>query len=131
MNKAVPFLEKMFFKNNVNKIRQTIIGYLKEEGIETELTDGVIIVILDELHYGIHFDLENDYPKCNIVFGLKSEDYETLELYQKTFIADKLTSEREKDYLVEFTITTSGRLYVSKIEEIVKRDPSANKPAGN
>ena len=49
----------------------------------------------------------------------------------KTFIADKLTSEREKDYLVEFTITTSGRLYVSKIEEIVKRDPSANKPAGN
>lgn len=65
MNKAVPFLEKMFFKNNVNKIRQTIIGYLKEEGIETELTDGVIIVILDELHYGIHFDLENDYPKCS------------------------------------------------------------------
>ena len=71
MNKAVPFLEKMFFKNNVNKIRQTIIGFLKEEGIETELTDGVIILILDELHYGIHFDLENDYPKCNIVFGLE------------------------------------------------------------
>lgn len=47
----------------------------------------------------------------------------------KTYIADKLTSEREKDYLVEFTITTSGRLYVSKIEEVVKRDPSA-KPAG-
>ena len=95
MNKAVPFLEKMFFKNNVNKIRQTIIGYLKEEGIETELTDGVIIVILDELHYGIHFDLENDYPKCNIVFGLKSEDYETLELYQKTFIADKVNTDGE------------------------------------
>ena len=48
----------------------------------------------------------------------------------KTYIADKLTSEREKDYIVEFKITTSGRLYVSKIEEVVKRDPSA-KPAGN
>lgn len=48
----------------------------------------------------------------------------------KTYIADKLTSERDKDYIVEFTITTSGRLYVSKIEEVVKRDPSA-KPAGN
>ncbi|WP_459203509.1 type IV conjugative transfer system protein TraE (plasmid) [Ralstonia pseudosolanacearum] len=46
----------------------------------------------------------------------------------KTYIADKLTSEPEKDYLVEFTVTTSGRLYVSKIEEVVKRDPS--KPAG-
>jgi conjugal transfer pilus assembly protein TraE len=49
----------------------------------------------------------------------------------KTFIADKLTSERDKDYLVEFTVTNSGRLYVSKIEEIVKADRSANKPAGN
>lgn len=42
----------------------------------------------------------------------------------KTYIADKLTSERDKDYIVEFTVTTSGRLYVSKIEEVVKRDPS-------
>lgn len=46
----------------------------------------------------------------------------------KTYIADKLTSERDKDYLVEFTVTISGRLYVSKIEEIVRRDPS--QPAG-
>ncbi|WP_338911973.1 type IV conjugative transfer system protein TraE [Mycetohabitans rhizoxinica] len=46
----------------------------------------------------------------------------------KTYIADKLTSERDKDYLVEFNVTVSGRLYVSKIEEIVKRDPS--KPTG-
>lgn len=46
----------------------------------------------------------------------------------KTYIADKLTSERDKDYVVEFTVTSSGRLYVSKIEEIVKRDTS--KPAG-
>lgn len=40
----------------------------------------------------------------------------------KTFIADKLTSERDKTYLVNFTITTSGRLYVSKIEEFAKDD---------
>ena len=43
----------------------------------------------------------------------------------KTFIADKLTSERDKDYVVEFIITTSGRLYVSKIEEVIKSDPAA------
>lgn len=42
----------------------------------------------------------------------------------KTYIADKLTSERDKDYLVEFSITTSGRLYVSKIEEFLGRDPA-------
>ena len=95
MNKAVPFWKKMFFKNNVNKIHQKIMDYMKEEGIEAELADGMIIVTLDELHYGIHFDLENDYPKCDIGFRLKSEDYETLELSQKTFIADKVNTDEE------------------------------------
>ena len=47
----------------------------------------------------------------------------------KTYIADKLTSERDKDYLVEFSVTTSGRLYVSKIEEFLGRAPA--QPAGS
>lgn len=47
----------------------------------------------------------------------------------KTYIADKLTSERDKDYLVEFSVTTSGRLYVSKIEEFLGRNPA--RPAGS
>lgn len=47
----------------------------------------------------------------------------------KTYIADKLTSERDKDYLVEFSVTTSGRLYVSKIEEFLGRSPA--RPAGS
>lgn len=38
----------------------------------------------------------------------------------KTFIADKLVSDTPRDYSVKFLITTSGRLYVTKIEEIVK-----------
>lgn len=47
---------------------------------------------------------------------------------RKTFIADKLTSQLDKVYLVQFSVTSSGRLYVSKVEEVVKRD-SAAKPA--
>lgn len=46
----------------------------------------------------------------------------------KTFIADKLVSESPRDYVVKFLITTSGRLYVTKIEEIVKTE-SASGPA--
>ncbi len=48
---------------------------------------------------------------------------------RKTFIADKLTSQTEKTYIVQFSLTTSGRLYVSKIEEMVKRDAAASKHA--
>ncbi len=39
----------------------------------------------------------------------------------KTFIADKLTSERDKEYLVQFHLTVSGRLYVLTIKEIIKQ----------
>ena len=46
----------------------------------------------------------------------------------KTFIADVLTSERDKEYSVEFNITSSGRLYVLNVKEVVKPDPA--KPVG-
>ena len=46
----------------------------------------------------------------------------------KTFIADVLTSERDKEYSVEFNITSSGRLYVLNVKEVVK--PDSAKPAG-
>ena len=42
----------------------------------------------------------------------------------KTYIADKLTSERQKEFLVEFISNISGRLYVAKVQEIVKSDPA-------
>ena len=42
----------------------------------------------------------------------------------KTFIADVLTSERDKEYAVEFNITSTGRLYVLNIKEVVKPDPA-------
>lgn len=60
-----------------------------------------------------------------------SEKAKTVEVMgqMKTYIADKLTSQHDKSYLVQFNITTSGRLYVSKVEEVVKRDSSAVKPA--
>ena len=42
----------------------------------------------------------------------------------KTFIADVFTSERDKEYTVDFNITSSGRLYVLKVQEVVKHDPA-------
>jgi conjugal transfer pilus assembly protein TraE len=43
----------------------------------------------------------------------------------KTYIADQLTSEREREYLVEFVINTSGRTYVSKVQEVQARVAAA------
>lgn len=45
----------------------------------------------------------------------------------KTYIADALTSTRDKEYLVQFTNTNSGRLYVLKVQEVLKADPAARR----
>lgn len=45
----------------------------------------------------------------------------------KTYIADTLTSTVDKEYRVDFTITSSGRLYVLNAKEIVKTDPAARR----
>jgi len=41
----------------------------------------------------------------------------------KTFIADTPTGERDKEFLVEFNITSSGRLYVLSVKEVVTAEP--------
>lgn len=46
----------------------------------------------------------------------------------KTYIADVLTSNVPKEFLVEFTINSSGRLYVHDVQEVVK--PDRARPAG-
>ena len=50
----------MFFKSNINRIRKAVIGYLIEEGFKAEMENGLIVVDLDEWHYIIDFDLENE-----------------------------------------------------------------------
>jgi conjugal transfer pilus assembly protein TraE len=47
----------------------------------------------------------------------------------KTYIADVLTSTRDKEYVVDFYITSSGRLYVANVQEVVKPDPAASRPS--
>lgn len=50
----------------------------------------------------------------------------------KTYVADTLTSDREREYLIEFNVTAAGRLYVVSLQEVVKPDPArpAGQPAG-
>jgi conjugal transfer pilus assembly protein TraE len=46
----------------------------------------------------------------------------------KTYIADVLTSEKDKEYQIEFDITSSGRLYVVRVQEVAKPEPAGRSP---
>ena len=46
--------------------------------------------------YRIDFDLEGEYPRCIISYQVANEDYQALQLSQKTFIADKVNTDEER-----------------------------------
>ncbi len=101
MVRSVSTWKKLLFKNNIRKIRKTIMDYLKEEGIKAVMENGLMVVGLDECYYSIDFDLDGEYPKCEIVFKIKDEGYAALELSQKTFIADKINTDEERHSVVK------------------------------
>ena len=94
MNRTIiPFWKRMSFRHNINKIRQAVVSYLKGEGIQAEVKDGMVQVKFEDFYYTVEFDLEDDYPRCDLTFQVKDEDYAALELSRKTFIADKANTD--------------------------------------
>lgn len=115
MNKAVlSFWEKFRFRCNINKIRKSIMEYLTNEGIENKLVKGSIQVTYEDYKYAVDFNLDKEYPCCNITFEIADEDYQALELSDKTFIADKVNTEEEHHSVVKCyndSISVETRFY--------------------
>lgn len=102
MNKAVtPFWKNIFFRNNINKIRKVVIHYLINEGIEAQIKDGIIQITLKDHQYEVEFDLENEYPRCDITYEFESEKYENLKPSQKMFIADRVNTYEDRHSIVK------------------------------
>lgn len=97
MNKVtISFWDKLFFKRNIRKIRKALLNYLSEEGIEYQMVDGDIRMIWKESVYVIHFDMNYEYPLCEISYHVGDDDYQALEVSQKTFIADKVNTDKAR-----------------------------------
>lgn len=77
------------------------MDYLEGEGIKVKLENGLLVVELDEYYYSIDFNLDGEYPQCEIMFKLKHEVYGALEISQKTFIADKLNTDADRHSVVK------------------------------
>lgn len=97
MNKIITsFWDKLFFKRNIRKIQKALLNYLSEEGLKYQVVDGDIRMIWEECVYRIHFNMDNEYPQCEIFYSAGDEDYQALELSQKTFIADKVNTDENR-----------------------------------
>lgn len=88
------------------------MDYLQKEGLKCELSDGDVIFEFNESRFNVSLATEEQYAECTITYRCADEDYERLELDDKTFIADKVNTDMENHATV-FTFNDSIQVTTS------------------
>lgn len=95
LRKMNGFWKSFSFVGNPCKMRNALMEYLQEESLKCQLEDGIVIFEFNECHFNTQFNLYNGFTECEIYYQCGGEDYEALEMQDKTFIADKVNTEME------------------------------------
>ena len=95
LRKVTSFWRKLFFMSNVCKMRKSLMEYLQEEGLKCELSDGEIAFEFNDCQFSASIDARQDYGECFIYYEYTDEDYEKLDMDDKTFVADKVKTDFE------------------------------------
>ncbi|GEM_PF-2123705 len=94
LRKSTSFWRSLFFMDNVSKMRKCLMGYLEEEGIRCELVDGNIIFEFNGNPFTTSFVVNDGFSECFINFYFENDNYEKLNLSDKTYIADKVNADK-------------------------------------
>ena len=78
---------------NVSKLRKTAIDYFKSEGIACEIKDGELLFKFNDSIYTLQLGTGDDYAECAIVYECNADEYLSLDLTDKTFVADKVNTD--------------------------------------
>jgi len=100
LRKATSFWKSLFFMGNVSKMRKCLMAYLTEEGLKCELVDGDVIFEFNDCHFSTSFVVNDDFSECLISYRCEDEDYEKLDMADKTFMADKVNTDMENHAIV-------------------------------
>ena len=87
------FFSGFSFVKNVSKLRKTAIDYFKSEGIKCEVKDGELLFWFKDNVYTLQLCEGDDYAECGIVYECNAEEYASLDLTDKTFVADKVNTD--------------------------------------
>ncbi len=89
-NKVNGFWESMSFTQNPFKMRMALSDYLFKEGLKCSIEDGLCYIEYEEHQYKAIFSPHNNFAECLILLQIENDDYDSLDLSDKTYIADKV-----------------------------------------
>lgn len=112
LSRATNFWRSFSFVGNTSKMRKALIAYLQDEGLKCDLSDGNVLFEYNDSLFVAAFASEEDYAECTILYRCTDEDYEKLDLADKTFMADKVNTDMENHATVlayndSFHVSTS------------------------
>ena len=81
------------FTSNISKLRKAAMDYFASEGIACEIKDGELLFKFNDSIYTLQLGSGDDYAECAIVYECNAEEYTSLDLTDKTFIADKVNTD--------------------------------------
>ena len=81
------------FTSNITKLRKVAMEYFASEGIACEIKDGELLFKFNDSIYTLQLGTGDDYAECAIVYECAADEYVSLELADKTFIADKVNTD--------------------------------------
>lgn len=81
------------FTSNITKLRKVAMDYFASEGIACEIKDGELLFKFNDSIYTLQLGTGDDYAECAIVYECAADEYVSLELTDKTFIADKVNTD--------------------------------------
>ena len=94
------FWKSLSFIGNHCKMRNALMKFLHEEGLKCKLEDGIVIFEYNECNFIAEFNIQEDYAECEISYCSCADDYGALDIKDKTFIADKVNTDKENHCVV-------------------------------
>ena len=81
------------FTSNISKLRKAAMDYFSSEGIACEIKDGELLFKFNDSIYTLQLGTGDDYAECAIIYECNAEEYASLDITDKTFIADKVNTD--------------------------------------
>ena len=100
LRKMTGFWKGLFFMGNQCKMRKALMKYLHEEGLKCKLEDGIVIFEFNECNFIAEFNIYEGYAECEMSYCCGDNDYEALDMQDKTFTADKVNTDKENHCIV-------------------------------
>lgn len=108
------FWKNMTFTGNICKMRTALVDYLTTEGVNSQITDGIVIFEYDGSHFTADFNIDSGFPECTITYEIEDDDYESLDMCDKTYISDRVNTDMENHstvYSFDDSIKLTSRFY--------------------